>query len=174
MENYKNLETERLILKPTTVEDSDFILKLFNTPKWLEFVGNRNLKNLEDASLYIQKKMIPQFEKLGYSNYTVIKKDDSIKIGCCGLYDREGLEGVDIGFAFLPEFENLGYGYESAIKLIEIAKSEFNIQKISAITSKHNFASQKLIDKLGFHFKGIITLPKEEETLFLYEIIFNK
>lgn len=165
--------TPRLFIKPTTVEDSELILQLFNTPKWLEFIGDRNIKTHLDASNYISNKMIPQFKKLGYSNYTVIRKEDGVKIGCCGLYDRDGLDGVDIGFGFLPEFEGLGYGFESAFKLLEVAKNEFKINKISAITSKNNFSSQKLIQKLGLKYQGNICLPKEEELLFLYTITFD-
>jgi hypothetical protein len=46
--------------------------------------------------------MTPQLKKLGFSSYTVIRKTDNAKVGSSGLYDREGLEGIDLGFAFLP------------------------------------------------------------------------
>lgn len=45
---------------------------------------------------------------------TVIRKLDNVKIGTCGLYDREGIDGVDIGFAFLPEYEKKGFAFENA------------------------------------------------------------
>ena len=36
-------------------------------------------------------------------------------MGTCGVYARENTDNApDIGFAFLPEFEGKGYGYESA------------------------------------------------------------
>jgi len=108
---YKEFETERLIIKPTSEKDGEFIFELLNTPKWIEFIGDRNVKSVEDAKEYIQNKMTSQLERLGYSNYTLIKKPDGVKIGTCGLYDREGLEGIDIGFAFLPEYEKKGYAY---------------------------------------------------------------
>ncbi|HSO86523.1 MAG TPA: GNAT family N-acetyltransferase, partial [Draconibacterium sp.] len=62
----------------------------------------------EDAKQYIKNKIRPQLEKLGFANYTLIRKSDGLKIGSCGLYDREGVEGIDIGFALLPAFEGLG------------------------------------------------------------------
>ena len=111
---YKTFESERLIIKPTLEEDAAFIFKLFNSPKWLKNIGDRNITSPDMAKDYILTKMQPQLERLGFSNYTLIRKMDHVKIGCCGLYDREGLEGIDIGFAFLPEYEGKGYAYEAA------------------------------------------------------------
>ncbi len=120
-------------------------------------------KNIED-------KMTSQLDKLGYGNYTLIRKLDNIKLDTCGLYDREGLEGIDIGFALLPAYENLGYGYESAAKLLKIGIKEFHIKRISAITIKENIASQKLIEKLGLKYINTIRIPNDEEELLLYSL----
>ena len=109
MGKYKDFETEILLIKPTTEKDARLIFELFNTRKWIENIGDRNIKTVESAKAYILEKMKPQLERLGYSNYTIIRKIDNVKIGTCGLYDREGLEGIDIGFAFLPEYEKKGY-----------------------------------------------------------------
>ena len=117
--------------------------------------------------------MLPQLEKLGFSNYTVIRKSDNIKLGCCGLYDREGIDGFDIGFAFLPAYEKMGYAYESASKLKQIAITQFKIKKISAITISENKSSQKLLEKLDFDFIKVITIPNDDEKLMLYEYKTN-
>ncbi|MFZ2283509.1 MAG: GNAT family N-acetyltransferase [Lutibacter sp.] len=135
MKTYKHSETERLILQPTTSADAEFIFELVNTPKWLANIGDKNVKSVEDANRYIKERMTPQLEKLGYGNYKLIRKVDNLKAGTCELYDREGLEGIDIGFALLPDFENLGYGYESAAKLLEVGIKVFHIKRISAITT---------------------------------------
>ncbi len=170
MSQYLQFETERLILKPTLEEDAEFILNLFNTPKWLKYVGDRNLKTIEDAKAYIKTKMLPQLNRLGYSNYTLIKKADNCKIGICGLYDRDGLDGIDIGFAFFPEYERKGYAFESANKLKTIAFSQFGLKDLNAITVKDNTSSQKLLEKLGLKLVGTTTLPDDEEELLFYKI----
>ena len=83
MSAYKTFETERLILKPTSEDDADFILELFNTPKWLKYIGDRNVKSVEQAKEYINAKMVIQLERLGFGNYTVIRKSDHAKLGMC-------------------------------------------------------------------------------------------
>lgn len=165
---YSSFETDRLLIKPTSTEDASFILELLNSPKWIEHIGDRNVRNMEAAENYIKEKMLPQLERLGYSNNTIILKETGEKIGVCGLYDREGLEGVDIGFAFLPQFEKKGYAYESAEKLIEAAFTIFEIHKISAITTHQNVDSQNLLIKLGFTHIQNIFLPDDPEELRLY------
>ena len=167
---YKSFDTERLRIEPTTEIDASLIYELMNTPKWIEYIGDRNVHSIEDAEAYIQEKMLPQLESLGYSNYTVIRKSDGEKIGTCGLYDRDGLEGIDIGFAFLPQFEKKGYAFESVSKLLEVAILDLKINEISAITIKENVGSQKLLTKIGMTFKEYIRIPNDDEELMLYTL----
>lgn len=166
MNNYK---TERLSLKPASLEDAEFFLELYNMPKFIKYIGDRNLRTKEDSENYIKNHFLPQIEKLGFGNYVVILKEENKKIGAVGIFEREGLEVMDIGFSFFEEYEGKGFAYESASKLKDAARSEFGIEKISAITTKENFSSQKLIEKLGLTFQKIVTLPDGDEELMYYE-----
>lgn len=163
-------ETERLIIRPTTIADAAFIWEVMNTEGWLKYIGDRGVKTVDDAKNYILDKMRPQQERLGYSNNTVIRKSDGAKIGSCGLYDREGLEGVDIGFAFLPQYGKQGYAFEAAIKIKELALYEFGLAQINAITVPANVNSQKLLEKLGLQFVKMIQLPNDSEELMFYQL----
>ena len=167
---YKSYETERLLIRPTTELDAKFIFNIMNTPKWIKYIGDRNIKTIEDAKHYIKEKIIPELERLGFSNYTVTRKEDNIKIGTCGLYDREGLKGIDIGFAFLPEYEGNGYAFEAADRLKEIAINDFKIKKLSAITTKDNISSQKLLNKLGLKTIGRTKFVDSEIELLVYQL----
>lgn len=169
MSKDQTYETERLILRPTILEDAAFILDLLNTPKWLKFIGDRNVNTIESAEKYIESHMFPAFKKNGFGNYTVILKSDGQKIGNCGLYDREGVDGIDIGFAFLPAYEKQGYAFESASKIKEIGVTDFGLTQISAITNPENKGSQKLLEKLSLCYSNMIQLPKSEESLMLYK-----
>lgn len=161
-------ETSRLILRPVAEDDAAFILNLMNTPDWLYYIGDRNVRTEEEARLYIITKMMPQIETHGFGNYVVIRKEDGVKTGTSGLYDREGLDGVDLGFAFLPEYKRLGYGFESAAELVRRARNDFNLQKLVAITKSDNIPSRKLLEKLGFQDHGLLDLPGFSEDLLLY------
>lgn len=149
MSIFKSYETERLILKPFGKEDAAFLITLLNSPKWLQFIGQRNVYTIKEAENYIEERMMSQFKRLGYGNNLVILKDGLVPMGACGIYERPGLDIVDIGFAFLEQYEGKGYGYEAASKMLQLAKTDFNLTKVCAITDKDNLPSQKLLDKLG-------------------------
>ena len=170
MKLFERFETDRLILRSTNYDDAAFILRMMNTPLWIENIGDRGVRTVVDAKKYIDEKMLPQYNRLGYGNYTVMRKSDGVKMGTCGLYDREGIDGLDIGFSFLPEFFRMGYAYESSLRIIKAAKEDFGITKISAITIKTNIASQKLLEKLGLVFIKYMRIPNDTEELMYYEM----
>lgn len=170
MSNWIILETERLLLQPMQIEDADLILELYNTPHFFEFIGDRNLKSIADAEHYIESKFLPQFERLGYGNFLIQLKADGKKIGGVGIFERVGIAVHDIGFSFLPEFEGKGYGFEAASELMKTAFTQWGLTKLSAMTSKENTASQKLIEKLGFQYQSTAQLPDKDEHLLYYEI----
>jgi len=168
--DYPLFETERLLLRLTNTEDCSFVLQLFNSPKWLRYIGDRKIYSKEDANDYICKRMLAEYERLGFSTYTVIRKSDLVKMGICGLYDREGVDGIDIGFAFLPKFEGRGYAFEATEKLKELAFSKFGLSELMAVTNRFNFASQKLLRKLGMEQLCSFYLPGDKEKLLLYHV----
>lgn len=165
----KNYETERLVLKPADISDADFFLELYNMPSFIKYIGDRNLRTKQDAENYIKNRFLPQIQKLGFGNYVVILKEDNTKIGAVGIFEREGLDVLDIGFSFFEKYEGKGFAYEAANKLKEIAATDFGVKKISAITTKDNYSSQKLIEKLGLKFQKTVTIPNDDEELMYYE-----
>lgn len=134
----KTYETERLIIKLVDINDAEFLMQLVNTEKWLKNIGDRHIHNLEDAEKYVREKNLPQIERLGFGNCVVILKSNNAKIGTVGLYDREGIEGVDIGFAYMEAYEGKGYAYEAARKIMDIGIHDFGMKKVSAITLPSN------------------------------------
>ena len=45
----------------------------------------------------LQEKMINHYEVHGFGNYLMTRKSDGQKVGCISLYNREDVDGVDIG-----------------------------------------------------------------------------
>lgn len=170
MEALHILETDRLWLKPVSTSNAAFVLEMYNSPKFIQFIGDRNIRTVEDAENYITEKFLPQWEKLGYGNFVIERKEDGKTIGAVGIFQREGLDVGDIGFSFLPEFQGKGYGFEAASKLLEKAFADFGLTKVSAITTEENEVSRKLILKLGLKYFKKIRLPEEQVDLLYFEI----
>ena len=162
------LETDRLTLRQLTIDDAAFIFELVNDPDWLRFIGDRGVRTLEDARNYILNGPLAMYERVGFGLYLVKRKSDGVPIGMCGLIKREGLDDVDLGFAYLLQFRAQGYAYESASAVLAYGRREFGLKRIVAITSLDNVRSIQLLEKLGFVFEKIIRLSDDGEELKLF------
>ncbi|SET97795.1 GNAT family N-acetyltransferase [Stigmatella erecta] len=164
----KVLETDRLLLRRLSMEDAEFILKLVNEPSWLRFIGDKGVRNLDDARNYLLKGPLAMYSRFGFGLYHVALKDSGLPIGLCGLIQRDTLPDVDIGFAFFPGFWSQGYGYEAASAVLAYGARTFGLKRIVAITSLDNHSSIKLLERLGLTFERLITLSEGGETLRLF------
>ena len=162
------LQTQRLLLREFLLSDASFILALLNTPAWLEFIGDRNVHNISDAERYLENGPMKSYRENGYGLYCVVRKEDNLSIGMCGLIRRPGMENPDIGFAFLPSWSGKGYGYEIAAATLLYAGDTLKIPVVDAITTQANVVSISLLEKLGMKKIGIITLPGGNEELLLF------
>ena len=138
MEPKKILKTERLVLQEFSIDDAEFILTLLNTPAWLDYIGDKNVRTIEDAVNYLEKGPIKSYKENGFGLWLILLKNSSTPIGMCGLVKRESLDDIDIGFALLPEYSRLGYGYEIAQSTINYANQVLRIDKVVAITDSNN------------------------------------
>ncbi|HEX3282956.1 MAG TPA: GNAT family N-acetyltransferase [Pyrinomonadaceae bacterium] len=153
----KVLETDRLILRRLSLEDAEFILRLLNEPSWLQFIGDKGVRSLEDARSYILQGPLEMYSRLGFGLYLVELRNEGLPIGMCGLIKRDSLPDVDIGFAFLPAYWGKGYAYEAASAVMAHGK-ELGLNRIVAITSPDNDSSARLLEKLGLRFEEMLQL----------------
>jgi [ribosomal protein S5]-alanine N-acetyltransferase len=162
------LETGRLVLRRFTADDAPFIVELLNDPGWIRFIGDRGVRTAGDARAYLEKGPVAMYARDGFGLYLTALKDGGAPIGMCGLIRREGLDDVDIGFAFLPAFRSQGYALESARAVMVHAREDYGIGRVVAITSRDNHASIRVLEKIGLRFERMVRLPKDEEEVMLF------
>jgi [ribosomal protein S5]-alanine N-acetyltransferase len=162
------IETERLILRKFTVDDASFMLKLLNTPSWLRFIGDRNVRSVEEAEQFLLNGYMKSYETHGFGFYVAIEKATQNLIGMCGLVKRNTLEDVDIGFAFMPESMGKGYGFEAASATLNYAESVMKLEKVIAIVDPKNVISIALIGKIGLQFEKMVRLSADDIELMLF------
>ena len=161
------LETERLILRRLDVGDAGFILTLLNEPSFLRFIGDKKVRTVQDAEQYILNGPVASYERHGFGLCRVELKETHTPIGMCGLLKRDELPDPDIGFAFLPDFWNKGFAFESAAAVMKDAHERLNLERVLAITNQDNEASIKLLQKLGLQIERVIKMSTDSAELFL-------
>ena len=164
------LATERLALRRLDPGDAPFIHALVNDPDWLRYIGDRGVRTIEDAHAYIVNGPVAMYDRLGIGLLAVERRDDGTPIGICGVLKRDGLDDVDLGFAFLPAYRSRGYALEAAAATLDWARAVRGIGRVLAITSHDNERSGRLLAKLGFALECEVRLQGADESVRLYAV----
>jgi RimJ/RimL family protein N-acetyltransferase len=153
------LETGRLILREVEAGDAAFILELLNSPGFLENIGDRGVRTLEEAAAYIEERVLGSYRTHGFGMWVTVQRLDSTPVGLAGLVKRDGLDVPDVGYAFIQRVWGQGYAQEAAAAVLAHAQGPLGIPKLAAITTLENFASMAVLRKIGFTYRGVIQLP---------------
>jgi RimJ/RimL family protein N-acetyltransferase len=162
------VETARLSLRRLVTDDAPFMLRLLNEPSFIQNIGDRGVRTIDDARRYLLDGPIASYEVNGFGLYLVELAATGTPIGICGLLKRPQLADVDIGFSLVPEFWSQGYAFEAASAVMAFARASLGLQRVVAITSLHNDPSARLLSRLGFVFERNIHLAPGGEELKLF------
>ncbi|WMW79174.1 GNAT family N-acetyltransferase [Undibacterium cyanobacteriorum] len=167
------VDTERLSLRTLSVEDAEFYLSLVNDASFIKNIRDKGIRTIEQAQQAITTGHQDIQEKLGFSLYLVERKSDQAKLGLCGLVKRDNLPGVDIGYAFLPDFWRQGFAEEACRGILDWAKNGLNFKELYAIVSPSNLASANLLKKLGFQLQEQLNWEDGPVQLFRLNFVLN-
>lgn len=169
----EQLDTPRLRFRPIAEADADFIFELYSTDTFKRFIGDKNFQTPDDARAFIANSIVTMYRTSGLGLHLVELKPDATRIGICGLIKRDSLAEVDLGFGFLPAYEGLGYGGESARSFLGLARDGLRLPRVVAITTSDNTACISLLSKLGFEFERVHEELPRGVTLGLYRLDFT-
>jgi RimJ/RimL family protein N-acetyltransferase len=163
----KILETGRLILREVNEDDAEFILDLVNQPSFIQYIGDRGVRTLDQARDYIESRFSKNYRELGFGMYAVeLAEARGPVLGICGFVKRDELSHPDIGFAFLPQYGGRGFALESAQAMMEHGRDKLGFSRVLAITALDNASSARLHGKLGFTLEREIEMGYEVLNLF--------
>lgn len=156
------LDTERLVLRTLDGNDALFYLELLNTPDFIANIGDRGLRTVEAAREAIEKGPMAMQAARGHSIYLVQMKATGIAIGMSGLIKRDTLDDVDLGYAFMPEYGGQGFASEAALAVVAYARDVLGLQRLVAITTPGNEASERVLRKVGMQFEKMVYLTDND------------
>jgi ribosomal-protein-alanine N-acetyltransferase len=168
MTRHEILSTPRLVLRLLEPDDAAFIHALVNDPDWLRYIGERNVRSLDDARGYIANGPAAMFARHGFALFAVERREDGVPIGICGILKRDYLDAPDLGFAFLPAHRSRGYAREAAEATLAWGLEAHGIRRMLATTALDNDASVRLLEKLGFRFERTARMPGDANDVKLF------
>ena len=162
------LQTERLILRKLSMDDTEFIIELVNSPGWLQYIGYRNIHTTEDALKYLQGGPMKSYVQNGYGLLLIQLKTTNRPIGMCGLIKRDAFPLPDLGYALLPAYEGKGYITEATSAYLAYVGQQLHIEKLMAITNLDNEKSIRVLEKLHFVFERYMNMSGDDHPVRLF------
>lgn len=162
--------TPRLEIAHLSLADAGFIYELLNEPEFMRFIGDKGVRDEDDARRYLEEGPLADYRDHGYGACLVRDRQSGESMGLCGFYQRSNLDCPDLGFAFRQRFWGQGFAVEASAALLDYARITLGMDEVAAIVDLDNDRSLRLIEALEFEPDGEFRLPEEDVPLRLYRL----
>jgi RimJ/RimL family protein N-acetyltransferase len=150
------IETERLILRPTRVEDFDSWAAFAAHPESMRFLGGPQPRAVAWRGFIA---MAGSWALYGFGMFSVIDRASGRWLGRIGPWRPEGWPGNEIGWGMVHDVEGQGYALEGASAAIEWAFDALGWTEIIHCIDDGNARSVALAQRLGSVWQRRATLP---------------
>lgn len=138
------LETERLILRPITIEDKSAIYKWAGDPEVSRYMIYPNYNSEDDADIWVNN----LYNKEKEFDYGFVLKETGELIGSGGLYGKDG-DIWTIGYNIRRDMWGKGIAPEACRKIIEYVREHYRVHAIQGDFANENSKSRRVMEKLG-------------------------
>lgn len=150
------LQTDRLVMRPLTMEDIDFVFRHFRDPSVTQY-----LMDEPPVADYAQAQEIISFylesEGKTHNRWGIVRKADSRLIGTCGYHKwMKAYFRAEIGYDLSPDCWGQGYMTEALRAVIRNGFYRMELNRIDALVYTGNHRSLQLLRKLGFKQEGLL------------------
>jgi ribosomal-protein-alanine N-acetyltransferase len=150
------LETERLLLRPFTLDDLDDFAAICGDPVVMRFYPAPWTR--EEAQAFIEAQIEAEGQQ-SWSLRAVIHREDGRLIGFCGLKRQivEGAEEIEVGYMLRWEYWGRGLAPEAARAWIAFAFAELGLSRVISLIRPENTPSIRVAEKNGLrHERDVI------------------
>ena len=150
------IKTERLLLRPLRLADSQTLFKIFSHPEVMKHWSRPAWQSLDDARDFISRSADAMSR--GESVTFGIELTDSHELaGKCMLFNIvSGSERAEMGFGIGRDYWGKGIGFEAGHALLTHAFENLRLRRIGAEIDPENKSSAKLLERLGFVREGLL------------------
>lgn len=145
-----SIKTERLLIRPWDDLDADELFELAKEPEIGYWCGWEPHKSIRD-SLFVLHNFLEV-----KNTFAICIKESGRIIGSISLsFEGESIKNdneCELGFWIGKEYQNNGYAFEAASKMIDDAFKTLGVDIILATYYENNYKSKRLLEKLGFSF----------------------
>ena len=143
-----HVETERLELRPLTLDDLDEMATPLGDAEALELWGDP--LDRDGARDWIERNRA-RYERDGFGRCAVLWRTTGELVGDCGLIRTlvEDQPEVELGWIVRGSWWGRGIATEAAAAWRDLAFDSLGLELIVSMVSEHNPASRRVAEKLG-------------------------
>jgi RimJ/RimL family protein N-acetyltransferase len=156
------LETARLLLRPTAIEDLDRWAELLADERAARFIGGVQPRSGTWRSMMT---VAGAWALTGVSMFSVIEKASGRWVGRVGPWQPLGWPGTEVGWALHPDAWGKGYAVESAAAAVDYALDVLRWDDVIHCIDPENVASKRVAERLGSTYRGPGRLPPPFEAV---------
>ena len=142
------LETERLILRPLSLDDLDAVFKWTGDPRVNKYMIYPLYKSVEEGREWLESLYQDDDKK----DFGFVLKETGELIGSGGIYFHPDRDIWSIGYNLAYDYWNRGLVTEAMQKIIDWACQNFEVHCIAGTFAIGNIGSQRVMEKLGLSF----------------------
>ncbi|MES2748037.1 MAG: GNAT family N-acetyltransferase [Bacteroidota bacterium] len=147
---FKNLETERLLLRRVAATDVNEIIELRGNPDAMKYIPRPLVTTTEEALAHFEM-IDSKIESNEGINWAITVKGNPKLIGIIGHYRIEPEHHrSEIGYMILPQYNGQGITSEAVKAILAYGFDDMNLHSVEAILDSRNLGSEKVLQKNGF------------------------
>jgi RimJ/RimL family protein N-acetyltransferase len=154
---WKILETERCLVRETTVEDVDAFYEIYSEPAITEHMEDLYPK-VEQEKQYVKEYIEKVYTYYEFGVWTVLLKETGEIIGRAGLSMREGYAEPELGFLIGVPWQRKGYAGEVCRGILDYGWERLGFDRVQVLVEPENAPSLHLCRKLGFAGEEVLEL----------------
>ena len=146
------VETERLVLRPFTLDDLDALAAINSDPQVMRYIGDGKPAPREHTAERLNF-IIEHGRQYGFSVWAVRYKQRHSLIGFCGLHHLDRTIEVEVGYRLARDYWGRGLATEGARASLRYGFEYLALNRIAAVVQTENVASQRVLEKLGLKYE---------------------
>ena len=147
------LETSRLSVRETTVEDVEDFYRIYGESSITAYMEDL-FQDRDEEIAYTKNYIETVYAFYGYGMWTVLEKESGTVVGRAGISWREGYELPELGFVIGVPWQGRGYAFEVCAAILTYAKEELHMERVQALVQPENEKSLRLCESLGCTVSG--------------------
>ena len=159
------IETDRLLIRPFKLEDTDAKFRLDSDPDIQKYLGGSTIR---ERSARLLETAIEEFERQGYGLVALVETATCEIIGYATLQREPSRERLELVLAVLPQARKKEFAFEAAKALISAGCAGLQEKEIVGRVNLKNIASLRLVEKLGMRKIGERTDPLDGSVEYIY------